>query len=189
MKTCTKKVLLSNWIVNIRKQCCTTTVLDSFTAVFYSRSTVSIQTHTRTQLSGRNDTHTPERQERQTHTHTQLLLTWSAAVHQSAQHTAVPPVLTEVRDGEVRHFVLDPAEQSLLGRLFLGFIIIFIPDGHRDGVMEDEGPYQTQDQLQVPVHNRFAVCWGTLNKDWLIIIKPLNVWVWIKNKTCKLQIN
>lgn len=71
-----------------------------------------------------------------------LNLTWSAAVHQSTQRPPVPPVLTEVSDGKVRHFVLDPAEQSLLGRLFLGFAVVFVlPDGHRDGVVEDQGPY------------------------------------------------
>ena len=84
--------------------------------------------------------------------------TWSTAVYQSSQGFAVLPVLVEVGDGQVGDLVLNPPEQPLLWRLLLGVIISFIlPHGHGDGVVEDERPHQAQDELQVPIHDGFAV--------------------------------
>ena len=64
----------------------------------------------------------------------------------------------EVGDGELGHLVLDPAQQTLFGGQFLGiFVVLVLPHGHGDGVVQDQGPDQTQDQLQVPVHDGFRV--------------------------------
>lgn len=43
--------------------------------------------------------------------------TWCTAVHQCSQYFAVPPVLAEVGDWQIGDFVLDPAQQTLLGCL------------------------------------------------------------------------
>lgn len=86
-------------------------------------------------------------------------LTGGTVVHQGSQGLAVPPVLVEVVDGKLRHFVLDPSQKPLLGCELLGvLVILIIPHGHGDGVVEDEGPDQTQNELQVPIHNGLAVC-------------------------------
>lgn len=74
------------------------------------------------------------------------LLTRGTVVHQGTQSLAVLPVPVKVGNGQLGHFVLDPAEQSLLGRLFAGILIVFIlPHGHRDGVVKDQCPDQAQD--------------------------------------------
>lgn len=86
--------------------------------------------------------------------------TWSTAVHQGSQGFAVLPVLVKVGDGQVGDLVLDPSQQPLLGRLLLGIIVPFVlPHGHGDGIVENQCPHQAQDELQVPVHDGFAV-WG-----------------------------
>lgn len=86
-------------------------------------------------------------------------LTWGAVVHQGTQGFAILPVPVEVGDGQLRNFVLDPAQEPLLRGLLLGiFFILILPHGHGDGVMKDQGPYQAKDQFQVPVHNSLAVC-------------------------------
>lgn len=86
------------------------------------------------------------------------VLTRGTVVHQGSQGLAIPPVAVEVVDRELGHLVLDPAEQTLLRGQLLGVLIILIfPHGHRNGVVEDEGPDQTQNELQVPVHNGFRV--------------------------------
>ena len=42
----------------------------------------------------------------------------------------------------------------MFGRLLLvGGVLLLVPHGHGDGVVEDEGPYQPQDQLQFAVHD------------------------------------
>jgi len=119
-----------------------------------------------------------------THTHSR---TRGTAVHQCSQCLPVPPVVAEVVDGHVGELVLDPAEQPLLrglglqlrgnqnrqsvSRLFFpvfesrvnkswrGYVLVVValPDGHGDGVVQDQSPDQTQDQLQVPVHDGFGV--------------------------------
>ena len=62
-------------------------------------------------------------------------------------------------DGQLGHLVLDPAQQTLLGGQLLGVLVVLVlPHGHGDGVVEDQGPDEAQDQLQVPVHDGFAVC-------------------------------
>lgn len=86
------------------------------------------------------------------------MLTGGAVVHQGAQRLAVPPVPVEVVDGELRNLVLDPAQKALLRGELLGIFIVFVlPHGHGDGVVQDERPYQPQDQLQVSVHYGFTV--------------------------------
>ena len=87
-------------------------------------------------------------------------LTWSTAVHQRPQRPAALPVFAEVGDGQFRELVLDPAQQTLLGRLLAAGVVrllLLVPHGHGDGVVEDQRPDQTQDQLQVPVHDGFRV--------------------------------
>lgn len=82
--------------------------------------------------------------------------TRGTVVHQSSQGLAVPPVPVEVGDGELGHLVLDPAQQTLFGGQFLGVLVVLVlPHGHGDGVMQDQGPDQTQDQLQVPIYYCF----------------------------------
>lgn len=74
--------------------------------------------------------------------------TWGTVVHQGSQCLPVPPVPVKVGNGKLRDLVLDPAEQTLFGGQFLRiFIILIPPHGHGDGVVQDEGPDQTQDQL------------------------------------------
>lgn len=76
------------------------------------------------------------------------LLTRSTVVHQSSQGLAISPVTVEVGDGQLRHLVLDPAQQALLGGHLLGLLIILVvPHGHGDRVVEDESPDKTQDEL------------------------------------------
>lgn len=85
-------------------------------------------------------------------------LTWSTAVYQGSQGFAILPVLVKVSDGQVGDLVLNPSQQPLLWRLLLGIIIPFIlPHGHGDGVVEDQCPHQAQDELQVPIHDGFAI--------------------------------
>lgn len=76
------------------------------------------------------------------------------------------PVLVKVGDGQVWDLVLNPSQQPLLWRLFLGIIIPFIfPHRHGDGVMKDQGPYQAQDELQVSIDNGFAI-WEDKTTAW-----------------------
>ena len=92
---------------------------------------------------------------------TTATLTWSAAVDQCPQCPAALPVLAEVGDGQLGQLVLDPAQQALLGGLLAAGVVrllLLVPHGHGDGVVEDQGPDQTQDQLQVPIHDGFRVC-------------------------------
>lgn len=75
-------------------------------------------------------------------------LTRGTVVNQSSQGFAVPPVTVEVVYGQLGHFVLYPAQQALFGGQFLSLLIILIiPHGHGDRVVEDESPDKTQDQL------------------------------------------
>lgn len=86
-------------------------------------------------------------------------LTWGTAVDEGTQGPAALPVPAEVGDGELRQLVLNPAQEALLGRLLLGFLILLlIPHGHGDGVVQDQSPDEAQDQLQVPIHDGLAVC-------------------------------
>lgn len=75
-------------------------------------------------------------------------LTGSAVVHQSPQGFAVLPVAVEVVDGQLGHLVLYPAQQALFrGQLFGLLVVLVVPHGHGDRVVEDERPDKTQDQL------------------------------------------
>ena len=87
-------------------------------------------------------------------------LTWGAVVDQRSQRDTVLPVALEVGDGHLGDLVLDPPQQPLLGsglHLLLALLLV-VPHGHGDGVVQDQGPDQTQDELQVAVDNGFAVC-------------------------------
>lgn len=88
------------------------------------------------------------------------LFTWSTTVHQRAKGFPRLPVAAEVGDGQLGQLVLYPSEQPLLGRLLLAFfgLLLLVPHGHGDGIMQDKSPYQTQDQLQVPIHYGLTVC-------------------------------
>ena len=93
-------------------------------------------------------------------------LTGGAVVHQGAQGLAVPPVAVEVVDGHLGHLVLDPSQQALLGGQLAGVLLVLVlPHGHGDGVVQDQRPDQTQDQLQVPVHDGFGVWGGSLHSE------------------------
>lgn len=75
-------------------------------------------------------------------------LTGGAVVYQSSQGFTILPVTVEVVDGQLGHLVLNPAQQALFGGQLLGLLVILvIPHGHGDRVMEDESPDKTQDQL------------------------------------------
>lgn len=79
---------------------------------------------------------------------THTLLTGGAVVDQSSQGFAVPPVTVEVVDGQLGHLVLYPAQQALFGGHLLSLLVILVvPHGHGDRVVEDESPDKTQDQL------------------------------------------
>lgn len=85
-------------------------------------------------------------------------LTWSTAINKGTQGPATLPVPTEVRDGQLWQLVLDPAKEPLLGCLLFGLLILLlIPHRHGDGVVQNQGPDEAQDQLQVPIHNGLAV--------------------------------
>lgn len=76
------------------------------------------------------------------------VLTGGAVVHQGSQRFPILPVTVEVVDGQLGHLVLNPAQQALFGRQLLGLLIVLVvPHGHGNGVMEDESPDKTQDQL------------------------------------------
>ena len=87
-------------------------------------------------------------------------LTWGAVVDQRSQRDTVLPVALEVGDGHLGDLVLDPPQQPLLGSglHFLLALLFVVPHGHGDGVVQDQGPDQTQDELQVAVDYGFAVC-------------------------------
>lgn len=75
-------------------------------------------------------------------------LTGGAVVYQSSQGFAILPVTVEVVDGQLGHLVLYPTQQALFGGQLLGLLVILvIPHGHGDRVMEDQSPDKTQDQL------------------------------------------
>lgn len=110
-------------------------------------------------------------------------LTWSTAVHKSTQCFAILPVLIEVCDWQVRNFVLDPAQKPLLRGLLLCIIITFIlPHWHRNGVVEDKGPYQAKDQLQIPINYGFTI-WETKDIQ-LIICHSKKISVFLKQRAC-----
>ena len=99
------------------------------------------------------------------HAHNNVLvhyeLTRSNGVDKGADDLAVLPVGGEVGDGSVWDFALDPVEQPLLGRLLLlqvGLAFLVLPHRHRDGVVQNERPYQTEDQLQLAVYDVRRVC-------------------------------
>jgi len=75
--------------------------------------------------------------------------TWCNAVDESANSTTVVPVRSEVSDRLVRLFILHPAEKSLFRRLFVFLsthtVLVIIPDRHRDGVVKDQSPYESED--------------------------------------------
>ena len=101
-------------------------------------------------------------------------LTWSTAVYQGSQGFAILPVLVEVGDGQVGDLVLNPPKQPLLWRLLLGIIVSFIlPHGHGDGVVQDQGPDEAQDQLEVPVHDGLTVCKGNEWQRWVGTANPV----------------
>lgn len=88
-------------------------------------------------------------------------LTRGTVVHEGTEGLAIPPVLVKVVNRQLRYLVLNPAQQPLFGSEFLNlFIILILPHGHGDGVMENKCPDETQNQLQVPIYNGFAVCTG-----------------------------
>lgn len=88
-----------------------------------------------------------------------ILLTRCAVIHQSSQCFAIPPVPVKVVDGYLWHLVLDPAQKALFGRQLPGiFIVLILPHGHRNRVVQDKSPYQTQDELEVAVDYGFTIC-------------------------------
>ena len=88
------------------------------------------------------------------------MLTWCTVVNQSAEGDSVLPASLEVGDRHVGDSVLDPAEETLLGSgLGLLHVLVFVvPHRHGDGVVQDEGPDETEDQLQVAIDDSFTVC-------------------------------
>ena len=115
-------------------------------------------------------------------------LTRGTAVNKGAQGPATLPVPAEVGDGQLRQLVLDPAQEPLLGCLFLGLLVLLlVPHGHGDGVVQDQGPDEAQDQLEVPVHDGLAVCKGNEWQRWVGRADPgvpvrarthTHMWLW-----------
>lgn len=76
------------------------------------------------------------------------LLTGGTVVDEGSQGFAVLPVTVEVVDGQLGYLVLYPPQQALFGGQLFGLLVILvIPHGHGDRVMEDESPDKAQDQL------------------------------------------
>ena len=71
-------------------------------------------------------------------------LTRCDGIREGTDVGTIVPVGGEVADWSVRNLVLDPLEQPLLGGLVLVHqVVLSLPHGHGDGVVKDEGPYQT----------------------------------------------
>ena len=87
-------------------------------------------------------------------------LTWGTAVHKSTQSPAILPIFAEVAHRDIGKLVLDPSEQTLFRGLLLGRVLLILPLGHGDGVVENQRPYKAKDQLQIPIHNGLAI-WKT----------------------------
>lgn len=79
-------------------------------------------------------------------------------IDEGAYSAAVVPVGSEIRDGQIRHFRLDPMHQSLFRRGSLVFAVVAIPHGHGDRVVQDQSPYQAEDQLQLAIYDVRRVC-------------------------------
>ncbi len=77
-----------------------------------------------------------------------FLLTRCAIIHQGTEGFAISPVPVEVVDGQLGDLVLDPAQKALFGsQLPSVFIVLILPHGHGNGVVQDKGPYHPQDQF------------------------------------------
>lgn len=114
------------------------------------------------------------------HTHlvmSESELTRGTVIHEGTEGLAIPPVLVKVVNRQLWYLVLNPAQQPLFGSEFLNiFIVLIIPHGHGDGVMENECPDETQNQLQVPIYNSFAVCTGPRQSKGNWVSKWTNSW-------------
>jgi len=82
-------------------------------------------------------------------------LTGCYAVDKSADRTSIVPIRGEVGHWFIRLLVLHPAEKTLFRRLLWlpATTLVIVPDRHRDGVVQDQGPDQSEDQLQLVIHD------------------------------------
>lgn len=62
-------------------------------------------------------------------------------VNKRAHRAAVVPVGGEVCDRQIRHLRLDPVHQPLFRGSALVLAVVAFPHGHRDRVVQDQGPY------------------------------------------------
>jgi len=87
-------------------------------------------------------------------------LTWCDGVDESTDGRSVVPVRGEVVDRFVRYAALDPMQQALLRRLIgrLAAQIIAVPHRHRDGVVQDQRPHESEYELHLAVDDVRAVC-------------------------------
>ena len=112
------------------------------------------------------------------------VLTRSDGVDEGSDGAAIVPVLGEVVDGPVGDLALNPAKEALLGRLvdLVRTFLLTLPHGHGDGVVQDERPYQTKDQLQLAVNDVSTVCKGKQRKipsEYMIFVLSLFFFVLI----------
>ena len=85
--------------------------------------------------------------------------TWCNRVDESSDSGTIVPVCGEVVDGFVWDLVLYPPEQALFGCFVLScWVLLLVPHWHGDTVVQDECPYQTQDELQLTINNVSRVC-------------------------------
>ena len=88
--------------------------------------------------------------------------TWCDGVDERSDGRAVVPVCGKVVDRFVWNAALDPVEQALLGRAVVwqtgASELVSVPHRHRDGVVQDQRPHQTEDQLHLAVNDVRTVC-------------------------------
>lgn len=111
----------------------------------------------------------------------QILFTGCNGIDESTDGAPIVPVVREIGDGHIWDLTLDPAHEPAIkaiiitsyyrglmifqriplfgrGTLPVAAPIVPVPHGHRDGVVEDEGPYQSQNELQLAVRDIGRIC-------------------------------
>ena len=95
--------------------------------------------------------------------------TRSTGVHQSANSDAVVPIGGEIIDWHIRHFGLNPVEQTLF-RCWSTFLLVHrlifaFPHWHRDRVMQDQCPHDATNQFHFAIHYVDTICTNGIKVD------------------------
>jgi hypothetical protein len=91
----------------------------------------------------------------------QLIVTWCHGIDESSDSSTVVPVRGEVVDRLVRDAGLDPVQQSLFRSLVGGRSpaeLVAVPHRHRDRIVQDQRPHESEDQLHLAIDNIRTVC-------------------------------